>query len=174
MNHLADSTGLFRFKAWRLQREIPPGYVMPGACLEADLFINPDVFKSESPVELYARRIRESDTCVCLVEALNPQNLEQRGVERRSDALATATTGNVHGNVHCPPIRGALPVRARVSVAEDVSPVLANEPGKPLCDVQDPSFHLRNRRPFCLKRDRRRFTKGTIDLEYGCGVYRCR
>ena len=71
MNHLADSTGLFRFKAWWLQRKIPPGYVMPGAGLEADLFINPDVFKSESPVELYARRIRESDTCVCLVEALD-------------------------------------------------------------------------------------------------------
>src|SRR5580692_7422829 len=72
MYHLVDTKRFCRLKDGCLQRKVPPGHIMPGVAFESDVLIDADKLKSESPVKVDARWVRQRDASIRLVEALNP------------------------------------------------------------------------------------------------------
>ena len=143
---------------------------MPAAHLVADVPVNAYQPEAHGFVQADAARVGQGDPSVRVVKTLEPQEREQRGVQRPADPAAVGTGVNVRGHVGAPLVGRPRHVLAGVHVSGHAARVLADQPRIGGQDAGHPPGHLgRVRRHQFEGRDAVRDVR-RIDRRDGSGI----
>ena len=111
-------------------RALKPRNVVPRAELVTNVMIHAHECKAESAVHPFACGIRKRDPGVSVSKALKSKNLEEGRIKRSADSPSMSRAIYVRCDVDRPAISGALVMRVRVSVSDNISVNFTHEPGK--------------------------------------------
>src|SRR5258706_368058 len=138
----------------RLQLELPPADVVPAPQLEPGGAEDARRAETQRLVQRHAGRVRQGDAREGAAVAEEPQRLEERRVERLSDATPPPGRAHVDRDLGRPLVGGAGPKSVGVRVPTDLRALRADDPGQAASHHADPLAHLLERRWLELERDR--------------------